>query len=244
MADRRAGYRKAQGEVTLADLLSHASVLDRSHRLASAQEEIRRTVEVGRRSREPRETGPAWAQWHHAVESFRVAIQETYGSPLWRRLKAELRSGDPTAREAALVYLEADPWCFRSGYEKAELMKGLSDLNLSDRERARIRRLVLDLVQLRRRREFPQLARLAWSVWNTELDDRLEEVARAAQPWVGDQIADLRNRVVNRARSTGNRLREGRNPGRQGSEPGLDRGGPAGTTLDPFNLATGRATYY
>jgi hypothetical protein len=63
-----------------------------------------------------------------------------YPDPLWVEVKAALRRGERTACEAALVFLEVDPWCFRSGYEKADLMKGVAHLELSAGERLTSRR--------------------------------------------------------------------------------------------------------
>jgi hypothetical protein len=195
------GSHDPAGFVTVSDLLSHASVRERSSRLAAACAAVNRTFEVGWASGEPRETGPSWADWRVAVESLRIAEQLTYQNPLWRRLKAALATGDATAREAALVYLEADPWCFRSGYEKAELMKSLSRLDLDNDDRDRVRRIVLHVVQQPPRREFRHLVGLAASIHDAELDRRLDTLAENAPPEVCRQVALLRERMAQRLRS-------------------------------------------
>jgi len=66
----------------------------------------------------------------------------------------------------------------------------------------RARRIVVEVVQRPRRREFRQLAGLAASVWDAALEDRLDELARHPPAEVSAQIADLERRVANRLRST------------------------------------------
>ena len=52
-----------------------------------------------------------------------------------------LEAGDPEAIEMAVRYLEADPWYFRSGYYKADMLRFLRKHPLSDDQSARLRAL-------------------------------------------------------------------------------------------------------
>lgn len=122
------------------DLLSHQSVLDRSKSLVAAAAEVHRSFELGWASGEPRQSGSSWEAWRRATPRLHTAMDAMYPDPLWVEVKAALRRGERTACEAALVFLEVDPWCFRSGYEKADLMKGVAHLELSAGERLTSRR--------------------------------------------------------------------------------------------------------
>jgi hypothetical protein len=115
-----------------------------------------------------------------------------YPNPLWGEVKAALRAGAPPAREAALVFLEVDPWCFRSGYEKADLMKGLAHRELSPGDQERVRRVVLHVIQQPHRREFPRLVGLATSVWVPQLETDLDHLERSGNAEVREEIVLLR----------------------------------------------------
>ncbi|WP_258724898.1 hypothetical protein [Cellulomonas sp. NS3] len=97
--------------------------------------------------------------------------------PLERACDA-LPSGDQAAVEQLLVLLEADPWCFGSGYLKARVMEAF--VRLPDRDPRTVRRLQDVVVH---RAAWPQrwllrpTARLAVTVWDDTLRARIEAVA-------------------------------------------------------------------
>jgi hypothetical protein len=187
------------------DLLSHQSVLDRAKSLVAAAAEVHRSFELGLASREPRPSGSSWEAWHRAVPRLRAAMDTMYPDPLWGEVKAGLRSGDRTAREAALVFLEVDPWCFRSGYEKADLMKGVAHLELSTGDQERVRRVVLHVIRQPRRREFPRLAGLAASVWSPQLDADIDHLERGDNQELREQAGLLRRLVTIRLHEASHR---------------------------------------
>ena len=55
-------------------------------------------------------------------------------------------AGPRTDIDAALTYLEADVYEFRSGYERARIARRISGLSLDAAQRARARKYVLDVV--------------------------------------------------------------------------------------------------
>ncbi len=55
-------------------------------------------------------------------------------------------TGPRTDIDAALTYLEADVYEFRSGYERARIARRISGLSLDAAQRARARKYVLDVV--------------------------------------------------------------------------------------------------
>ena len=84
-------------------------------------------------------------------------------------LARPIRAGDRGAIDAAIQFLEADPWCFRSGYVKAELMSALAHAPLGDDDRRRLRAVVGNRVRHREPRLLRPTGRLAASVWDDGL---------------------------------------------------------------------------
>ena len=85
-------------------------------------------------------------------------------------VRGRLRTGeDADAVAQALAYLEADPYYFRSGYARAKLARSLAQASLSDRDRERARRYVLEAVVGTKHCNQHELAQLAGGVANNEL---------------------------------------------------------------------------
>ncbi len=76
-----------------------------------------------------------------------------------------IRHGDHDAIAEALLFLEADPYCFRSGYMKKKLCHALKQAPLEKEERFRIRALILKAVCVQRPVSFADFASLASSVY-------------------------------------------------------------------------------
>jgi hypothetical protein len=80
-------------------------------------------------------------------------------SPEWEEMVADLRAGDPGAIEPAVVFLEADVRCHRSGYAKEQLCRYLRRMPLPDVARQRLRTIIPSAVDDPRR---PERERRAW----------------------------------------------------------------------------------
>ena len=80
---------------------------------------------------------------------------------------------DQDAIECAVVYIEADPWVFRSGYFKDRLLPRLRRAALTGTQRARLRLALLAVVDGRERREFRRYSRLANALATDESAPRL-----------------------------------------------------------------------
>jgi hypothetical protein len=132
----------------------------------------------------------AAAGWFH--EMFRAM----YPPAFWRCLDA-VKSGDRTGLEPILCFLEADPWCFRSGYVKADLIRSVIRLDLNEADKARLRRTVLLVVDDPvLRRELRSYAKLAVAVAGPGLVEALEvrlsvdsSVIRANARWILDALS-------------------------------------------------------
>ena len=124
---------------------------------------------------ERRDEGPAGvAPWEDAARSYRAAVELMYPEEFWRQVD-RLRQKDRTAVDPALVFLEADPWCFRSGYVKEALLRLLPRHSLSDDQIVRVEGILLHAVDVGGRREFRFQCRLARHVARPELRRALLE---------------------------------------------------------------------
>lgn len=132
----------------------------------------------------------AAAGWFH--EMFRAM----YPPAFWRSLDA-VKSRDRAGLEPLMRFLEADPWCFRSGYVKADLIHAIIRLDLTEADKARLRRVVLRVVDDPvLRRELRSYAKLAVAVADPGLAESLEArlnveswVIRANARWILDALA-------------------------------------------------------
>ncbi|MTD93504.1 hypothetical protein GIW81_04045 [Hyphomicrobium sp. xq] len=97
-----------------------------------------------------------------------------------------LANGHVRFVETGIAFLEADPWFFRSGYEKQKIIRHLKRAPLTQAQRQRLARVVLAAIdghaagvpENRDRVEFRHFGRLACAIWSDFLD---EEVARRMQ---------------------------------------------------------------
>jgi hypothetical protein len=123
----------------------------------------------------------AWAaQLGWAEETWRAVFTGGF----WAAV-ADLKAGDPRGLEYGVRFLEADPWCFRSGYTKAKLIFPITQLQLDGDVRERLARVVLAVVDdPRRRREIRHYGRLARAVGTAELRAQLEQRTAATDPQV------------------------------------------------------------
>jgi hypothetical protein len=106
-----------------------------------------------------------------------------------------LAEGDPATIEESIRFLEIDPWFFRSGYIKAEIIRHLRRAPLSPSQVGRLRQVILARIAGRDTREFRWYCRLARIVSDPDFRREVEGLARSpAEPiarrarWVAAQI--------------------------------------------------------
>lgn len=125
----------------------------------------------------------AQARRRYAAGDVAHAVHVTHR---WRRRFGDAaRDGD--AGEA-LSFLEADPWCHRSGYAMAPVLRTLAHRELDEEQRRRARDHVVHRARNPRQGLLGPTALLAASVWDDGLHERLREVQRTADGWVGDRV--------------------------------------------------------
>lgn len=142
-----AGSESARSSIREA-ILQRARILERSH------EELDRAAAVRGDSPE------AFSASDAAVQRYREAFEAMYSEAFWAEVRS-LAGGEHDAVEPALAFLEADPWCFRSGYVKDELMRLLARHELTMSERERLESVLLRAVDAGDRREFRRSCKLA-----------------------------------------------------------------------------------
>lgn len=86
--------------------------------------------------------------------------------------------------ESIICFLEKDPWTPTSGYAKAQLIKLLTKIPLKENQCERLRKVVIDVVDLRDRREFRHYCRLAFEVDSPKLRSQLALRLRSDDPGI------------------------------------------------------------
>jgi hypothetical protein len=107
-----------------------------------------------------------------AAETFRKAVAAAYPTGFWREY-GHLKDGNSSGLATAVEFLEADPWFFRSGYTKAELIRCIRHIELSQAIAKRLRQVVVAAVDHRERREFRLYCHLARKVDSPDLRSEL-----------------------------------------------------------------------
>jgi len=128
----------------------------------------------------------AW--WHELSAGFWEPIE---------RARQAVRSGDPSGIETLVRFLEADVYCFSSGYLKADAADALKRAELDAPTAERLRAVILAVVDSYDRREFRAYVRLARHIDNpafrealrARLTDRSPRTARHAR-WVLVGLSD------------------------------------------------------
>jgi len=133
---------------------------------------------------------PATVRWHEAIQAHHRSVDAAYPPGFWDHIEA-LRTGDTTRADTFIGFLEADPMFFRSGYAKSQVIRYLKRLPLLDSQKARLRSVVVNLVQTRWGREIGDYARLALRIDSEQLRAQLDALTR-----VSDSQVRLRARRI------------------------------------------------
>lgn len=115
--------------------------------------------------------------WSEAAALFHRAVGEAYPPNFWDAFQ-QLQKRNTEGLEIAISFLEADPWFFRSGYIKADILHlicALPKTNISPEDQSRLQRIVIAAVDFRDRREFRWYCKLARKVVSRSLITQLEE---------------------------------------------------------------------
>jgi hypothetical protein len=143
-------------------------------------------------------------KWHDAAVAFQSAVREFYAP--YEQVLVGVRSGNSDAIEEAARFLVADPWCFRSGYMKAELMHALANVTLPDHLIPPLREVVLHRIIDRQPRLLRYAAQLAANVWDPEFEGQIAHLEREGSAGEQRAAAQVRAGARQRLRSLDGQL--------------------------------------
>jgi len=124
-----------------------------------------------------------WRQDRRSEEFYRLHRQSKWGDKIVVQVIKPLKRDEPQAVEDGIVYLEADPRYFRSGYAKMRIAAILKSKTLSEEQRARLRNVVLAATGSKNvGAEFKEYARLALVVADGKLLRQLAKQADTDDP--------------------------------------------------------------
>ena len=116
-------------------------------------------------------------RWREACSRFHLAYPKLAFPGGLTRLHAELPKGNTAVIEDAVRFLETDPYFFRSGYLKEEVLRYLARAPLEAHQESRLRDVILARVRGPARREFRRYCRLARRLSTADFNAQLQEVA-------------------------------------------------------------------
>ncbi len=148
---------------------------------AALLEATRRNANESAKRRD--ESADAYRRWTQAAESFHDAWHFMYPFEFLQRIR-RLRAPSAEDVDEALTFLEADPWCFRSGYVKEDILRRVQRVPFAKEHEDRLRNVLVHAVDVGNRREFKWYCRLARRLDNPELRKALLERLASTDPGV------------------------------------------------------------
>jgi hypothetical protein len=130
--------------------------------------------------------GPSHLKEHERIREATAVVRELAreASPAPTRLFRGLEENDPSAIESALVFLEADPFGWHTGYLKQKIMCRLGRVPMSGAQKERLREVLIRLTVRGKRQEFRDACRLARHVDSSEFRLRLRGLAERPEPHI------------------------------------------------------------
>jgi len=131
-----------------------------------------------------------WRHWENACSEFHAYKPTLFqlGEPA---VLNDITAGSGPWRSAALLFLELDPWFFRSGYLKGKVARALKRARLQPEEVDRINGILVAAVDSRNRQEFREFCRLAVRTATARLVDDLGQRQTVADGAVRARAAQM-----------------------------------------------------
>ena len=155
------------------DGMQHEAVARRARDLAESMRQVHETFQHRGRSPE------AHALWVAAAARSRAAAFTLYPPDLDL---TRITKGDKQAIESAIVFLEVDPWVFRSGYHKKRLLDRLARTKLEETDKQRLRTVIVRTTARGPRMEFHHTLRLAHHLRSAAFAAELHRARAEAPP--------------------------------------------------------------
>lgn len=152
-----------------------AEILDHAAKMEQASLRVRATAPH-------RQDLSGFAEWSEAAGWWHETLAAIYPRSFMQAIEA-VRAGDRSGFEPVVRFLEADPWCFRSGYVKEGIISALAHLELSEPEKERLRPVVITFVDYPKpRRELRAYVNLSRRISNPQLLAALNERLSGENP--------------------------------------------------------------
>lgn len=140
---------------------------------ATELQALRATLQDAYESRD--DSALSYDRWREAAGAFHLAVRDFYAP--YEEVLVGVRAGREEAIEEATKFLVADPWCFRSGYVKAELMHALANASLPSQVLHPLRQVVLHRITHRHPRLLRYAAQLAANLWDEQFEADIVRLA-------------------------------------------------------------------
>ncbi len=121
-------------------------------------------------------------------ERFRSAWDRLF-TPEFETAVTRLQSGDDSGTEYVIAFIEADPWCYHSGYKKQKYARYLRRVHLTAPQRERLRTAVLDAFTKGRREDLSEYVSLARILDTPEFRDALRRLESGADEGTSERAA-------------------------------------------------------
>ena len=139
--------------------------------------------------------GPAHYRNRYVPGAEHVGIYRIF--MIWPDKLKEVEEVDGEWREAAITFLEVNPRYFRSGYDKAQVLRRLKRADLSAKHNQRLRSVLLEIIGNPSGVEFRQYCQLATRLASNELATALsklvkseDEGVRRGASWMLEHVED------------------------------------------------------
>ena len=112
-----------------------------------------------------------------------------------------VRQGDHDAIAEAILFLETDPYCFRSGFIKKKLCRALKQAPLDREERTALRNIVLNAVNIQRPVSFSDFAALGCRLYTPGFHNRVQKLKIIPYKYIAERKRFLLRRLEETAQN-------------------------------------------
>ena len=144
-------------------------ILQNAQALNKLQDDIKHTA------KKRAENEQSLKEWKEACRLFHEALDLVFPGGLSKQLEL-LKKHDPTTIDNAITYLKADPYYFRSGYIKQEMLRRLKQAPLTHKQIIQLQDILIDVIQRTGRRENREYYRLAAKIADEKFRARIQEI--------------------------------------------------------------------
>lgn len=131
------------------------------------------------------ESRQRWQAWEDACLKFHNSYDSLAFPGRLGQAMSLLAKNDLTTLEAAVRFLEANPWFFRSGYLKVEMIRHLRQAPLTPEQRIRLQQVIIARIEeMDTPREFRWYCRLAPYVSDSTFEQQVAHRAKSSASMV------------------------------------------------------------